>query len=120
MPVVLTKIFDISKTTNPKLNQCLVNFYDADGSIGKHCDDEKGIVRNSEIHSWTFGPATRYFELEPMIGTDSVERYKVEVNHNTHLIMGGRCQETHVHQVKKAAQINGDGRRINVTFREFY
>lgn len=38
LPLVLNKIYQLSKNMNPKLNQCLVNFYEADGSIGKHCN----------------------------------------------------------------------------------
>lgn len=124
VPGVLDKILLRSKAMNPKLNQCLVNFYEADGSIGKHCDDEKQIVRYSEIHSWTFGPATRYFVLEPKVG---LKRFKIAVKHNTLLIMGGHCQETHYHQVLKKSidrenknSNDENERRINVTFREMY
>lgn len=65
------------------------------------------MVKYSEIHSCTFGPATRYFVLEPKLGLD---RIKIKVNHNTLVIMGGRCQETHWHQVLKKAD---SGEEIN-------
>lgn len=117
LPPVLGKIFRKSKSIYPPLNQCLVNFYDADGSIGKHSDNEKEIVKWSEIHSWTFGPAVRHFILDSKDGT---KRFKITVDHNTILIMGGKCQETHIHYVPKAKTACGfDERRINVTFRHF-
>lgn len=119
LPRVLEKIFQYSKAISPDLNQCLVNFYEANGSIGKHSDNEKQIVKGSQIHSWTFGPASRFFILE---SKDGLSRFKVNVNHNTLLIMGGKCQETHIHHVpkKKGITHENDERRINVTFREFY
>lgn len=119
LPPVLEKVYEYSKRISPNLNQCLVNFYEANGSIGKHCDNEKQIVKGSEIHSWTFGPASRYFILE---SKDGLKKFKVNVNHNTLLIMGGKCQETHFHQVLKKTNIidEKNERRINVTFREFH
>lgn len=123
LPPALEKIFRCSKLICPELNQCLVNFYDADGCINKHSDDEPCIIVGSPIHSWTFGPATRQFVLEPKIGyymPDPVARHKITVVHNSFLIMGGTCQQTHVHHVPKAAggrSTEVDGRRINVTFR---
>lgn len=119
LPPVLEKIYRESKLQCPELNQCLVNFYDADGAIGKHSDDEPNIVKGSEIHSWTFGPAKRVFVIEPKNHT-MLTRYKISVDHNSLLVMGGTCQQTHVHYVpKQKVDENGDERRINVTFRCF-
>ena len=119
MPKVIERLYIYSKGISPNLNQCLVNFYEANGSIGKHSDNEKQIVRGSDIHSWTFGPASRYFVLESLNGS---ERFKINVTHNTLLIMGGKCQEEFCHQVPKKLNIDSEDvneRRINVTFREF-
>lgn len=117
LPPLVKKLFEYSKNLSPSLNQCLVNFYDSDGSIGKHCDDERQIIKDSDIHSWSFGPAIRFFILE---AKDKSNRFKIKVDHNTLLIMGGRCQTTHFHQVPKIKdKLGTDGRRINVTFRSF-
>lgn len=118
MPTVLERLLAYSRRTWPNLNQCLVNWYEAAGSIGRHADDEKQIVKGSDIHSWTFGPAERFFVLDAKDGTRKI---KVKVSHNTLIVMGGKTQETYFHQVpKKTAPSRADNeRRINVTFREF-
>ena len=56
---------EFSKKLNPDLNQSLVNWYESNGSIGKHSDDTRQLKPNSEIFSFSFGPAKRTFILEP-------------------------------------------------------
>lgn len=118
MPPVLERLLAYSRQTSPNLNQCLVNWYEATGSIGRHADDEKQIVKGSDIHSWTFGPAERFFVLDSKDGTRKI---KVKVGHNTLVVMGGKTQETYFHQVPKKTTLGAaeNERRINVTFREF-
>ena len=54
-----------SHEMNPSLNQSLVNWYEYDGSIGKHSDNNRQLQDNSDIFSYSFGPASRNFILEP-------------------------------------------------------
>lgn len=105
------------KNLNPFLNQSLVNWYEPDGSIGKHSDDTKQLRPDSEIFSFSFGPATRTFILEPKKKDLNSKIYHIKLEHNTFIIMGGKCQQTHYHSVPK---VNNDfNRRLNVTFRCF-
>jgi alkylated DNA repair dioxygenase AlkB len=102
---------------NSNLNQCLVNWYESDGSIGKHSDDTKQLKPDSEIFSFSFGPATRTFILEPKKKDVNKKIYHIQLEHNTFVIMGGKCQQTHYHSVPKCN--NDFNRRLNVTFRCF-
>ena len=111
---------------NPDLNQSLVNWYEMDGSIGKHSDDTRQLKTNSEIFSFSFGPAKRTFTLEPKQNKQKSKKeetkYNKQLEHNTLVIMGGECQTTHCHSVpKKNGNINNavNERRLNVTFRCF-
>mgnify|MGYP001809881463 CR=1 FL=1 len=104
------------------LNQSLVNWYEADGSIGPHSDDTRPLVPHSDIFSFSFGPATRSFLVEPkqkQNNSSSSKSVCVQLEHNTLVIMGGKCQTTHRHSVPKQTGSSGDGRRLNVTFRCF-
>ena len=123
LPKQVVKLLEFSKTINPDLNQSLVNWYESEGSIGKHSDDKKQLKEDSDIFSFSFGPAKRTFILEPK-NSDKVsvnkKKYHVSVNHNTLVIMGGKCQSTHAHSVPKVNEIDrANGRRVNVTFRCF-
>ena len=118
MPERIKKLFEYCKTNlNPSLNQSLVNWYEPNGSIGKHSDDTRQLMPNSEIFSFTFGPAVRTFRLEPKFNNLENKIYHIKVEHNTLIIMGGRCQHTHMHSVPKV--FNDNNRRLNVTFRCF-
>ena len=118
MPERIKKLYDHCKERlNPFLNQSLVNWYEQDGSIGKHSDDTRQLMPNSEIYSFTFGPAVRTFILEPKCYDMKNKIYHIKVQHNTMIIMGGRCQHTHKHSVPKV--YNDNNRRLNVTFRCF-
>jgi len=119
LPELVAKIFEYSKTINPKLNQCLANWYEYNGCIGKHSDDTRQLLDDSDIFSFSFGPATRYFFLEPKKNS-SGKHLRIELKHNVMIIMGGKCQTTHYHSVERVK--NGsikDGRRLNLTFRCF-
>lgn len=126
LPKCVEKILkEYAKPINPGLNQSLINWYDADGSIGKHSDDTRQLVENSDIFSFSFG-SSRFFYLEPKQKDANSKFYQIELEHNTLVIMGGECQSTHRHHVpKKKKRIdsneieNFENRRINVTFRCF-
>lgn len=119
MPHQVVKLYEQSKKLNENLNQSLVNWYEKDGSIGKHSDDTKQLQADSEIFSYSFGPASKVFILQPKNTEDNIKFY-VHISNNTLIIMGGKCQSTHLHSVPKVInEPNNDGRRINVTFRCF-
>jgi alkylated DNA repair dioxygenase AlkB len=126
LPPRIEKLLNDCKQINPSLNQCLVNWYESDGLIGKHSDDKSQLIKDSDIFSLSFGPGKRMFLLEPKDKTPVFKVFKVMIEHNTLIIMGGKCQTTHLHSVpkiKKADQ-NADQnadveRRLNVTFRCF-
>jgi alkylated DNA repair dioxygenase AlkB len=117
---ILCLLENYAKKLNPDLNQSLVNWYESDGCIGKHSDDEGQLKKNSEIFSFSFGPATRTFVLEPKIKNENI-RYKIRLEHNTLVIMGGKCQENYLHSVPRSRSIKStlDERRLNITFRCF-
>ena len=111
---------------NPDLNQSLVNWYESDGSIGKHSDDTRQLKPNSEIFSFSFGPGKRTFILEPKQNKQKSKneepKYNIQLEHNTLVIMGGECQKSNCHSVPKKNGIITNAvneRRLNITFRRF-
>eukprot|EP00300_Choanocystis_sp_HF-7_P005813 c14293_g1_i1.p1 GENE.c14293_g1_i1~~c14293_g1_i1.p1 ORF type:complete len:464 (+),score=67.95 c14293_g1_i1:36-1427(+) len=116
----ITKINSI--TRDAKLpytyKMCVVNWYEPNHSIAAHSDDESQIQANSPIFSLSYGE-TRTFILAPnadQLPKQALELH-VELENEDMVIMGGRCQSTHVHGVPKE-QNKRDG-RINLTFRAF-
>lgn len=99
-----------------KYNQILVNWY-ADGSdtIGFHSDDEKSMVKNSPIYSFSFGQG-RDFVIKSIKGE---EKYTLFLENNSLVIMGGEMQSHYKHSVPKRALSKCPGRRINFTLRLF-
>lgn len=120
MPPRLAKLLKDCQSMNPSLNQSLVNWYESDGSIGKHSDDTRQLLPDSEIFSLSFGPTKRTFIIEPRLPIKGKKVY-IKVQHNTLIIMGGKCQSTHVHHVPKQCTRKNvvNERRLNVTFRCF-
>jgi len=124
LPPILQRLLDeFARTMNPNLNQALVNWYEHDGSIGKHSDNQKQLQDKSEIFSFSFGPAKRFFVIESKEKKENESVFHVELEHNTLVIMGGECQSTHVHSVPKVVvtskEDEANNRRLNVTFRCF-
>ena len=119
-PKIIQELLAYCKQTNPDLNQSLVNWYEYNGSIGKHSDDTKQLKLNSDIYSLSFGNAERTFILEPRINSNNYNTtYKIALQNNIMIIMGGQCQKSHIHYVPKNLQDKSNGKRINVTFRCF-
>ena len=122
LPERVKQLLDYCRLQTPKLNQSLINWYEYDGSIGKHSDDTRQLVPDSEIFSLSFGPGSRDFIIEPKNKDASWPSFLIELEHNTMVIMGGKCQQTHLHSVPKKncslASANEE-RRLNVTFRCF-
>lgn len=119
MPPIIQRLFDFAKTINPNLNQSLVNWYEGNGYIGKHSDDQRQLILNSDIFSFSFGPAAkRTFVLQNKTKQDEDNFHVVNLEHNILIIMSGHCQNTHYHSVPKN-KYDDKQRRINVTFRCF-
>jgi alkylated DNA repair dioxygenase AlkB len=93
-------------------NSCLLNLY-ADGSqgMGWHHDDEKGLGKNSNIASVSFG-ASRRFEFRH---NRTREKVSVLLEHGSLLVMQGTTQSFWQHQVPKSLKVTAA--RINLTFR---
>ena len=104
-------------------NGVLINWY-ADGNhyIGAHADDERQLVRDSPIYSFTFGQE-RTFKVtskKNMPEGEQIDPLEIQMADNTFLIMGGKMQRYYKHEVPKAKKSEGDmGPRINITIRAF-
>ncbi len=96
-----------------KFSSVLLNRYrDGQDYVGWHTDAEKELGRNPVIGSVNFG-ATRKFQLRRI--DDHKEKFEVELNHGTFLVMQGATQHFWQHQVPKTATKIGE--RLNLTFR---
>lgn len=110
-------------------NQSFVNWYEnGEHYIGPHSDDESQIQLSPEgettIVSLNFqeGPVNRIFRIKPKGKGKGLgkERLDIEMPNGIALVMGGRMQSTHTHQVPKATKARKHvGRRVNLTFRQF-
>lgn len=113
--------------------QILVNWYDASSGdyIGPHSDDEKQIVPNSSIYSFSFGTERKFKIHKKYVGSDGKKKTQIfktiPVKNNSLVIMEGEMQKEFKHSVpkmtirefEKAKNDEWKGRRINVTFRLF-
>lgn len=91
----------------------LVNWYDdGESYIGYHSDDEKDLIKNSNIYCFSLGDE-RDFCLKSK-ETGKVE--KIKLRNNSLVIMCGTCQKSHKHSIPKRAKGN---RRISITIRKF-
>jgi len=98
-------------------NQLLINWYqDGNHYIGKHSDNEKQLVPNSPIYSFSFGQ-NRDFRI--ISKDNSLKPIKINLPSNSLIIMGGEMQTHFYHEVPKRALSNCPNRRINITFRLF-
>lgn len=94
-------------------NSVLLNLYrNGKDSMGWHADDEPELGRDPVIASVNFG-ATRRFMLR--YKQDHQQKYELELQHGSLLIMKGPLQHYWQHQVPKTAQSLPT--RINLTFR---
>lgn len=105
-----TKIEQISGTT---FNSVLLNLYrDGHDSNGWHADNEKELGKNPVIASLTLG-AQRVFHFKHR--TVPNEKYKIQLEHGSLLIMAGEMQQYWLHCIPKTKKTIGE--RINLTFR---
>lgn len=95
-----------------QLNSVLINLYrDGNDSNGWHADDEPELGKNPIIASLSLG-ASRRFDLKH---STTKEKFSIELEPGSILIMGGELQHHWKHQVAKTKKVNSP--RINLTFR---
>lgn len=100
----------IAKTT---FNACLLNLYHSGAEgMGWHSDNEKTIVPNSAIASFSFG-AERKFAFKHKTSKQSVYTF---LQSGSLLLMQGISQTHWWHSLPKTKKVNGV--RINLTFRQ--
>lgn len=133
-PDIVQKYLDwANRTSYAKLyntkgfNQSFVNWYvTGDHYIGPHSDDESQIKVSADgetvILSLNFqeGPVNRIFRIKPKGKGLGKERIDIDMPNGLVLVMGGKMQKTHTHQVPKPTKSRKHvGRRVNLTFRQF-
>jgi alkylated DNA repair dioxygenase AlkB len=100
--------------TEVKFNSVLINLYrHGKDSVSWHSDDEPELGKNPVIGSVSFG-ATRSLMFKHKYRPD-LEIVKVDLTHNSFLLMKGVTQHFWQHKVPKAK--NPVRERINLTFR---
>jgi len=108
-------------------DSCNINFYrDGKDHIGWHSDDRCEGLWQYPIASVSFG-ASRDFQTCPYLGDGKWKRRfhkhfgtpdsPVTLEHGSLVVMPAGSQEFYVHRLKKATKAQGDGARINLTFR---
>jgi len=113
----LTTTIQTENDTSP-YNGCLQNWYEPDDTIGLHSDDEKAMRQEYPIFSLSWGGARRFLFRE----RQSKKKTELWLEDGDLLVMGGRCQETHQHEVPKR-RVTMDpptSDRINWTIRAFH
>ena len=107
-------------------NVVLIQSYDENGSIAKHSDNEKEMVRNEKtglvkpIVSISFGATCEKFRVKKKEMKEEGKRKRVtseciELLHGDVLIMKEGTQEMYEHYILKDSI---KGKRISMTFRE--
>lgn len=93
-------------------NSCLLNLYE-NGSqgMGWHHDDEKGLGKNSNIASLSFGAARRF----DFRHKQNRQKISVLLEHGSLLVMAGTTQSNWQHHLPKSLKISQP--RVNLTFR---
>lgn len=104
-----------------KYRQALVNWYDGGkDTIPYHSDNEKGIIPNTPIYSFSFsrGP-DRIFHVKAIDKDANEPLRSFTMKNNSLLVMGGTMQQHYKHEVPRSAAKNMEtSRRINITLRQ--
>ncbi|RWY53703.1 alpha-ketoglutarate-dependent dioxygenase AlkB family protein [Mucilaginibacter gilvus] len=94
-------------------NSVLLNLYrNGNDSVAWHADDEPELGINPVIASVSFGQIRRF---DVRHKTDKQQKYSVELENGSLLVMKGDLQHNWLHQVPKSTRALGE--RINLTFR---
>lgn len=105
--------------TRMEFNACLCNWYEPHHYIGAHSDDTRQLVPYSPVASLSWG-ATRTFLLTPRDkAAKGLHTRELSLMNGDLVFMGGRCQETHKHEIVKLRKGQLGGNRINFSIRCF-
>jgi alkylated DNA repair dioxygenase AlkB len=103
----------IQEVTPHHFNSVLANLYrDGQDSVSWHSDDEKELGQNPFIGVVSLGQSRR-FDLRSK--QDHNNKFSIELNNGSLLLMSGKLQHTTEHCIKKTAQFCAP--RISLTFR---
>jgi alkylated DNA repair dioxygenase AlkB len=105
-------------STESPYNGCLQNWYEPDDTIGLHSDDERSQRHDCPIWSLSWGGTRRFLFRQR---SDKKVKTELYLSDGDLLVMGGKCQQTHYHEVPKR-RVTMDpptSNRINWTIRAF-
>lgn len=103
----------VEKLSGVIYNSCLLNLYEnGEQGMGWHHDDEKGLGKDANIASLTFG-AERRFDMRHK---KSKVKISLILEHGSLLIMRGTTQTYWHHQLPKNTRVKDP--RVNLTFRK--
>lgn len=104
-PSLVNRLLEFAKEKYPELNGVLVNNYHRPTDrIRPHADDEPELKKEYPIVGIMFG-GSRRFIIRPKIkrtsATDkkALKKTVIQTSNRMIIIMGGKCQETHVHEI---------------------
>jgi len=104
----------VNTIENKTYNNILVNWYEDNSNyIGYHADNEKQLIKESNIYCFSFGDS-RDFYLKHNVNK-TVNKYTL--NNNSCIVMGGKCQQYYKHSIPKTKKIIN--KRISITLRQF-
>lgn len=110
LQMIKEKVEAVSKI---QFTTCLLNLYrDGQDSNGWHADDERELGDFPQIASVSFGE-TRKFKMRRK--DNHKEKFDIELQHGSLLLMLGKTQAFWQHQIPKTARKINE--RINLTFR---
>ncbi|OZV67503.1 alpha-ketoglutarate-dependent dioxygenase AlkB family protein [Winogradskyella aurantia] len=110
---IMTIKRDIEAISNEKFNTVLINLYrDGNDSNGWHGDNEKELGMNPVIASLSLGEVRPFHFKHRKL---KEERYKINLQHGSLLLMKGEMQHHWLHQIAKTKKKIDP--RINLTFR---
>jgi alkylated DNA repair dioxygenase AlkB len=110
---IMTIKRDIEAISGEKFNTVLINLYrDGNDSNGWHGDNEKELGINPVIASLSLGEVRPFHFKHRKL---KEERYKINLQHGSLLLMKGEMQHHWLHQIAKTKKKVDP--RINLTFR---
>jgi alkylated DNA repair dioxygenase AlkB len=105
----------VESITKEKYNACLLNLYhNGDEAMGWHCDNEKEIVANSSIASFSIG-ASRKFSFKHKLTKETIS---IQLGNGSLLEMKGPIQQHWLHSLPKSKKVTES--RINLSFRQMH
>ena len=118
--------------TGETFNFCLVNYYaDGNDSISYHSDDERFLGPAPSIASFSLGSGRDFLmkpktdaatskteDAKPVKGKKNEDVLKLPLQSGDMVLMKGETQGKWLHSIPKRKGGQGDGGRINITFRK--